>query len=319
MIDQALGAERAVKLVRPDRIHDPSNFYAEPQALVALQHPHVVQVHDAGRLPDGRVYIAMEYLPDGSVEDHYRGAVVPVAEALRIVGDACRGIEYAHSQNYIHRDVKPANLLLRGGVTKVSDFGLATRTTGVGVASPYGYVSHCAPEVIEPGLTTVKTGVYALGMTLYRLLNGDALLPDPAALGMALDEAIVAGRFPDRSAFRDHVPEPVRRAVRAAIAHDPDRRTPSAADLRHALERVSPAVSFVEVPALTVRSWQGESPTHVWEAAIDKSGSEYVFQIRKGPKGGRLRRVSADEGSFPTSAAARRHARGVLHRLGRHC
>ena len=92
---------------------------------------------------------------------------------------------------------------------------------GLGVASPYGYVIHCAPEVIDPGETTAKTDVYALGMTLYRLLNGDSFLPDVAELGVPRDEAIVAGDFPDRTRFRDHIPKAVVRLVRKAISFDP--------------------------------------------------------------------------------------------------
>jgi serine/threonine-protein kinase len=317
VVDRALGRELAVKLVRPDRLHDPTNFYAEPQTLVALRHEHVVEVQDAGTLGDGRIYIAMEYVPAGSVEDRFGGAVVPVSEALTIVSDACRGVEYAHSQGYIHRDIKPANLLIAEGRTKVSDFGLATRTTGGGVGSPYGYVSHCAPEVLDPGETTVKTDVYALGMTLYRLLNGDSFLPDPAELGVPLDDAIVAGSFPNRTKFRDHVPERVRRAARKAIAHDPARRTPTAAALRHDIERVLPAVSFVEVPGREVAEWRGQSATHEWEASISKRRGYLEFELRRRPIGGQARRIAAECGSFETEPAARRHARQVLDDLGR--
>jgi serine/threonine protein kinase len=317
MVDRALGADRAVKFIRPDRIHDPTNFYAEPQALVELKHSNIVEVHDAGTLTDGRVYIAMEYLPAGSVEDRFQGAVVPVAEALSIVADACRGIEFAHSRGYIHRDVKPANLLVSNGSTKVSDFGLATRTTGAGAASPYGYVSHCAPEVLDPGETTVQTDVYALGMTLYRLLNGDSLLPDPATLGLPIDEAIVAGTFPDRSTFRDHVPGTVKRVARKAIAFDPANRTRTAADLRHDIERVMPEVSFAEVPSRDIAAWIGMSTKHEWHASISKDGNGYDFTIRRAKIGGRSRRLTADCDTFATVAAARKHARKVLDGLGR--
>ena len=82
VVDRALGAERAVELVRPERLHDPTDFYAEPHALVALKHGHIVEVHDAGTLQDGRIYIAMEYVPEGSLEDQFQGSVVPVETAL---------------------------------------------------------------------------------------------------------------------------------------------------------------------------------------------------------------------------------------------
>ena len=318
MVDRALGKERAVKFVRPDRIHDPTNFYSEPHALVALKHDHVVEVHDAGTLTDGRIYIAMEYLPAGSVEDRYKGAIVPLADALAIVADACRGVEYAHSKGFIHRDIKPANLLIENGHAKVSDFGLATRTTGSGIASPYGYVSHCAPEVLDPGEATVSTDVYALGMTLYRLVNGDSILPDPAALGMPLDDAIVAGQFPDRGKFLDHVPKSVRMVVRKAIAFDRSKRIASPADLRHDIERVMPEVSFVETPTREIAEWEGRSGTHEWAASIQKQGDAFRFEIRRARIGGSpAKRVVSDCQAFKTAADARKHARKVFNKLGK--
>lgn len=318
VIDRALGMPRAVKLIRPERLHDPDNFYAEPHALVALRHAHIVEVHDAGTLPDGRVYIAMEYIADGSVEDQVAGSVLPVAEALQVVSDACRGIKFAHSRGYVHRDIKPANLLRTAGSTKVSDFGLATRTADQGIASPYGYVIHCAPEVLDPGETTPLTDVYALGMTLYRLLNGDSMLPDPAELGMQIDDAIMAGRFPDRSRFRDHVPTAVARVVKKAIAFDPTRRTTSAAELRHDIERVMPAVSFTEIASPDIATWEGHSASHVWNAGIRRTPDGFAFTIRRGRLGGTRRtRIPADCATVTTERAARQHARSVLQRLGR--
>jgi eukaryotic-like serine/threonine-protein kinase len=317
VVDRALGAERAVKLVRPDRLHDPSNFYAEPRTLVALRHAHIVEVHDAGTLDDGRIYIAMEYVQEGSLEDQFQGSVVPVKDALTMVADACRGIEFAHTHGFIHRDVKPANLLRTGTGTKVSDFGLATRTVGIGVASPYGYVSHCAPEVLDPGVTSPLTDVYALGMTLYRLLNGDSFLPDPAQLGVSLDEAIMSGTFPNRSRFRDHVPRTIRRVVQRAIAYESAKRTQSAAELRHDIERVIPEVSFVEIASRQIATWHGSSRTHEWQASIVKDGGRHCFDIRRGRIGGRQRRLREACAEFATEGAARKHARDVLNRLGR--
>jgi serine/threonine-protein kinase len=316
VVDRALGVERAVKLIRPDRIHDPTNFYAEPQALVELRHQHIIEVHDAGQLSDGRIYIAMEYLSDGSVEDRFGGAVVPVAQALAIVSDACRGIEFAHAKGFIHRDVKPANLLCSGNTTKVSDFGLATRASATGAASPYGYVSHCAPEVIDPGETTVRTDVYALGMTLYRLLNGDTFLPDPAQLGVSVEDAIVAGTFPDRSKFRDHIPDSIRRVVRRAIVFDPAKRTVSAAALRHDIERVMPSVSVVEVASREAGEWFGESAAHEWHAVLSRDMVGFRFKLLRRKHGGQWRKVGDQCRDFPAEASARKHARAVLQQLG---
>jgi serine/threonine protein kinase len=155
-------------------------------------------------------------------------------------------------------------------------------------------------------------------MTLYRLLNGDSMLPDPAELGMQIDDAIVAGTYPNRNRFRDHVPAAVARIVRRAIAFDPSRRTTSAAELRHDIERVMPAVSFRELASPDVATWEGSSPSHFWEAGIQRSPDGFDFVIRRGRLDGTRRtKITADCAVFSTEAAARRHARSVLQRLGR--
>ncbi|MBI2169375.1 MAG: serine/threonine protein kinase [Actinobacteria bacterium] len=316
VFDRAIGHDRVVKFVRPDKIHDPMHFYSEPQVLMALRHPNIVEMYDAGTMPDGRLYVAMEYLPRGSLEDEYGGSVVPVADAIGVVADASRGTEHSHSQGIVHRDIKPANILLGdSGRAKLSDFGLATRVGAAGAASPYGYVAHLAPEVLTADETSVQTDVYALGVTAYRMLNGDASLPDPAALPGSLEDAIIAGDFPDRHRFRAHVSERLRRVIRRALSVDPQRRYASAAELRHELERVTPVVSLTEIPGGAVAHWEGISADGTtWTAVISKGKAGFDFTLTKA-RGGAPRRVRSDCQTFGTEALARRHARNVLGRI----
>ena len=116
------------------------------------------------------------------------------------------------------------------------------------------------------------------------------MLPDPAVLGMPLEDAIVEGKFPDRNKFRDHVPEPVRRVVRKALAFDPAKRTDSAWALRHDIERVMPELSFVELGSRDVAEWSGINDTHEWEASIRQDNlTTYRFEIRRRKKGNTTR------------------------------
>ena len=319
MLDRAVGQERAVKIVQPDRVHDQTNFYGEPQILIQLRHEHIVAVHDAGRMTNGALYISMEYLPDGSVEDRYRGGVAPVAAALQVISEACRGLEFAHAQGFIHRDIKPANLLLGGGIARVSDFGLATRVDAQGVASPVGYVAHLASEVIASDETSVASDVYALGVTLYRLLNGDSFLQTSADLPNGLEAAILNGDYPDRTRFREYIHDPLRRVVRKALTVDPDRRTPSAAALRHDLERVWPRVSWFELASTSLRRWHGESSRHTFLAEAVKVGAAYTFTIKRRPLAGSAwRRLTGDHASVGSERDVLRHAAAVLQRLATH-
>ncbi|MBL7107232.1 MAG: serine/threonine protein kinase [Phycisphaerae bacterium] len=179
VFDRALAVKRAVKYIPKSRILDPTNLYNEPRILMKLQHENIVRVHDAGKLQDGTLYVAMEYLQRGSVEDIFNGRPIPLTKAFAILEDTCWALEYAHQKNYIHRDIKPANILLdQRNKAKLSDFGLATRVPRGGTASPYGYLTHVAPEVLRTSKTSKSSDIYALGVTAYRLINGDAFLPD---------------------------------------------------------------------------------------------------------------------------------------------
>jgi len=294
------------------RIANPTEFYAEPRTLVGLHHDHIVDVVDAGRTGSGDLYIAMEYIVEGSLEDVYKGAPAPVATAVRIVSEVCRGAEHAHSLGYIHRDIKPANVLLPPSGAKLSDFGLATRMSIGGTAPPAGYVSHLAPEVVAGRASTVRSDVYAIGVTAYRLVNGDALLPTP----ISLKDAILNGAYPDRNRFREYVHPRLRRAILRALEVDPGARTPTASDLRHELEAALPIVSWCELPlSATVRNWVGNSNAHDFRATIQLVAGEYDSVMRRASSGrDNWRRVTKDCATFATKNAAERHARSVLQR-----
>jgi hypothetical protein len=154
-------------------------------------------------------------------------------------------------------------------------------------------------------------------MTLYRLLNGDSMLPGLAELDMPIEDAIIAGTYPNRSRFRDHIAPAVKRVVKKAIAMDPASRPSSAADLRHDIERVMPSVSFGEVASPDVATWEGLSRTHEWDASIQRTPNGLAFTLRRGRRGGRRSRIASDCAVFSTERAARQHARTVLQRLGR--
>ena len=236
--DRALAVQRAVKFVDPNRIHDPTNFYQEPQTLMALRHNNIVRVEDAGTLPDGSLYIAMEYLQQGSVDAAYRGRPVPLRAGLKILCDLSWGLEYAHNRDYIHRDIKPANILLGPNeIAKLSDFGLAARVPRGETASPYGYLTHVAPEVFSDEISSTLSDVYALGVTAYRIFNGDGFLPQINDVG-ELQDAILSGEYPERDHYRPYIPAKLRRIINKCMSVDPNKRYQSASAFRRQLESI---------------------------------------------------------------------------------
>lgn len=239
VFDQALAVRRAVKYIPPSRISDPTDFYKEPQTLMALRHDNIVEVQDAGKTPDGTLYVAMEYLPKGSVDRIFNGAPIPMRTAFKILEDISWAVEYAHQRGYIHRDIKPGNILLTGEwKAKLSDFGLATNIPRGGTASPYGYLTHVAPEVLRTGRTSKASDIYAIGVTAYRLINGDGFLPEISEHD-EIQDLILSGKYPDRNHYRPCVPSKIKRIINRCMDVDPIRRFQSAADFRKALEGIS--------------------------------------------------------------------------------
>ena len=313
--DRALDVKRAVKYVRRDRIKDPTNLYDEPRALMALRHDHIVRVEDAGRERD-TLYIAMEYLPRGSVESRYKGRPVELSRARQIICGVCWGLEYAHQQGYIHRDIKPANILIASnGRAKLSDFGLATRVPRGESASPYGYLTHLAPEVLRDGVTTPFSDIYALGMTAYRLINGDAFLPDPQDHG-ELQDLILSGEYPDRTHYRPYVPSRMKRVVNSTLAMDPAQRPSSAAQFRRQLESIPLLCDWKWKPLrdrVRYNTRIGDREAQV--SVIKTDTGRFEIDTRLRPRGGKWRRRTKDCSEDLTLAKMKPVLRRLLARF----
>ena len=178
-VDTRLDRVLAIKVMHPSLAVDASfveRFIREAKSVARLAHPNVVQVFDQGN--DGSyVYLAMEYVAGCTLRDvlRERGALQPRA-ALDILEPVLAALGAAHRAGFVHRDMKPENVLIGDdGRVKVADFGLVravdtvTNTTG----TVLGTVSYLAPEQIEDGTADPRVDVYACGVMLYEMLTGD--------------------------------------------------------------------------------------------------------------------------------------------------
>jgi len=291
--DRAFGIDRAVKFVPPGNIVTPTNFYSEPQTLKCLAHDNVVEVHDAGRLQDGRLYISMSFYKNGSIEDYYGGAVVPLRTAVDLSIEICKGLEYAHSQGYVHRDIKPANVLLDDAHrARISDFGLCTNQLVGGAASANGYIVHLAPEVILNDHFTFESDVYAAGLTAYRLVNGDSSVPITLSPGEFRD-LIVDAQFPNREKFQPFIPRKLKSVIRKALAYNPASRYPTARAFRHALEGVRPKFDWNESLAGGRTIWTATSDRQRWAIEVSRAGRQHVIDTFQINASGSKRRINA--------------------------
>lgn len=179
--DEKLGRQVAVKVLADNLAGDDDfreRFMREAQLAARLSHPNVVQVFDVGEDDDERPYIVMEYVDGHSVADLLkRGRSLPPEKAVPLLAQVVAGLEHAHQAGLVHRDVKPANLLLRArdGRLKIADFGIArafeeTRHTRTGRA--LGTAPYMAPEQLEGQDPTPATDVYSCGVVAWEMLTG---------------------------------------------------------------------------------------------------------------------------------------------------
>lgn len=312
--EAGLDTDRAVKLIPPGKIPNQTNFFHEAQLLKAAEHPNVVRVEDTGTMADGRVYVAMEYLEKGSLEDEASGAYVDLTRARRIMVDTLRGLEYAHNQRILHRDIKPANILVgSNGEGKLSDFGLALPVgidpTTIGMKG-YMYTLHLAPEVHDGAPYDELSEVYSCGVTLYRLVNGDSYLPAPDT---DLAKQVEEGKFPDRTHYREFIPRPVRMVINRALNIDPAERYQSAAELRHALERLELNMNWNESTLSQGMRWVSGWDLRTFEVVrLHTRGKGWCVTVRKGRSKHTLRRVTSLCSDGLTKGKAEQNSRRIL-------
>ncbi|MCU1458540.1 MAG: Serine/threonine-protein kinase PrkC [Actinomycetia bacterium] len=240
-VDRRLGRTVAVKTLRTDRHHEPGvrlRFEHEARLAARIVNPHVVAVFDAGE-QDAVAYLVMERLPGRTLADEIAGGPLG-AEQVRDLGrQILDALGAAHEAGLVHRDVKPANVLVAGdGWWKVGDFGIAktleasdldTTATGLVVGTP----AYLAPERMTGEPATASTDLYATGMVLHEALTGKR----SAASGSPLPALTTTPD--DLRLVRPDLPPALTGTIMRALERDPSRRFSSAAEMAAAL---APAV-----------------------------------------------------------------------------
>jgi len=279
----------AVKVMRPDVSASLSaeRFEREVRVLARLSHPHILALHDSGRVPvtyatgsgtegpaGDLLYYVMPYVPGESLRDRLRReGSLAIADALRIASEVADALSYAHAQGIVHRDIKPENVLLTGTDASadswhalVADFGIARlvadagpelTATGISVGTP----AYMSPEQASgERAVDARADVYSLGCLLYEMLVGEPPFTGPNA------SAIIARHLtapaPSIRAVRPTVSADLEALVHRALEKVPADRVASATELKTAIDRIRARGSAADHPAAALASSRAEPASH---------------------------------------------------------
>ena len=229
----------AIKILPPERAGemDLARFEREVQMTSLLTSPHTVSIYDYGRTPDGLFYYAMEYLDGIDLNELVRrDGPMPPGRVIRVLRQVCEALAEAHRGGLIHRDVKPANILLseRGGkpdVVKVVDFGLVKSVTGVGSGVTgegiaLGTPHYMAPEALRtPDRIDARSDLYSLGATAYFLLTGQTVFDGTS--GEVFAQLLRDEPVPPSERLGRKVPASLEGLILGTLAKSPDGRPES--------------------------------------------------------------------------------------------
>ncbi|HEX2522356.1 MAG TPA: serine/threonine-protein kinase, partial [Terriglobia bacterium] len=201
-------------------------FVREAKAASALDHLNIGTIHEITETPDGQLFIVMAYYQGETLKQKIERGPLSVVEAVDIAEQVARGLAKAHSQQIVHRDIKPGNILVTPeGVVKIIDFGLAKLEGSSKITKPHttmGTVAYLSPERARGDEVDQRTDLWSLGVVLYEMLAGQ--VPFQGETAEATIHLIVLNKPKPLSQLRPDVPTELERVVCRALQRDPQAR-----------------------------------------------------------------------------------------------
>lgn len=278
--DPFLQKEIALKVIK---VPDPYKFVTavkEGQTLDLCRHKHIVDVKDVRETnfnAEAVVIIVMEYLSKGSIQKHIEKRFISTKEACKIIQQSLLGLEHAHNNNILHRDVKPGNIMFGdNGEAKLSDFGLAINYHS-DPSDIFGYRPHQPLEVIEGSPMDKLSDIYATGVTLYRLLNNTNKLPFTFRTKEEWLKAVKRDQYPPRQ-FLPHIPEKIVKILKKSIHKNKGTRFQTCIDFRQSLEKLNFNIDWI---CLDSENWTGNNNGDIFTLSKFKKRTGWFIEFKK--------------------------------------
>lgn len=240
----------AIKIIEASNAYELKSSFKEAELSVRCIHNNIVQIYSAdvinfmGHL---LFVIEMEYINGCTVESLISNNKLSIVDSVLIIKQILYGIEAAHINDVIHRDIKPGNILVAGIVVKITDFGLANLLGDSRISNSI-YYTHTAPEVFDGSVSySYQTDIYALGLTLYRMVNNISnwrVFLDELCIS---DVDIKTGEFINQLPWDLSIPKVLMRIIKKACQPDLTKRYSRAVDLRNKLEKLKLGTSWYYV------------------------------------------------------------------------
>ena len=267
--DLQLEADLVVKEIKKSDFSNPDEYFTEAKILYSMQHPNVAEIQYASE-KDQFIYLSMPFYPDGSLENLYNKRSLTIREVIKYSLDFLKGLHFIHTKGLIHLDVKPGNVLINpSGVAVLTDFGLSKYVNPLDVAAyDKVYNEHRYPESFLTSLASKQSDIYQVGVTLYRMCNGDDLfrLQKP---NLTKDN-ILAGKYPDRNFFLPHIPQALIQVIKKAMSVNPIDRYGSVLDLMNDLSKIDKNLDWRY-------NSDKQTGTHVW--SVEESSSLKKIEV----------------------------------------
>lgn len=290
--DDELQRDVAIKVPLRERVATPPDaeaYLAEARVVAALDHPHIVPVHDVGRTEDGLCFVVSKFIDGTDLAAKIAAGRLPFDQSATLIATMAEALHYAHKQRLVHRDVKPANILIdSSGKPYLADFGLALKDEDYGKgAGLCGTPAYMSPEQAagEGHRVDGRTDIFSLGVIFYELLTGRR--PIRGNIAAVMNQIVVDEPRPPRQ-IEDAIPKELERICLKALAKRASNRYTTARDLADDLR------CFLERPESTLLPNPVPTPTSASASLRDATPSDRPLKIV--PKG--LRSFDAHDADF---------------------